>query len=125
MSFFEGFKDSFTNGLYSSITKTATSNFGSTGENNVTNNYYYLEESSDSDNNEEIDDSVYIFGFTVALIIQLVLFIIGWVLVGKIAPGDNSKQRNTRLILYIFLIFTGGTMSLFYIALWYLHLNIT
>ena len=105
MSFFEGFKDSFTKGLYSSISKTATSNFGN--------------------NDEEVDDSVYIFGFTVALIIQLVLFIIGWVLVGKIAPGDNSKQRNTRLIMYIFLIFTCGNISLFYIALWYLHLNIT
>jgi len=124
MSFFEGFKESFTNGLYSSITKTATSNFGSTGDNNVTNNYYYLEESN-NDSENDVDDSEYIFGFTLALILQLILFVIGWVLVGKIAPGENSKQRNTRLLLYIFLIFTGGTMSLFYIALWYLKLNIT
>jgi len=124
------FKKSGLVGTVSSFANISRSKFGNHYSGSTSNTYYdYNTEdtmylllsifSDDYSSVEYVDDSTdqYYMGYLIALVLQVILFIAGWLAVGNISKGDSEKHRNIRNGLYIFLILSGGNVAMLYLLL--------
>ena len=62
--------------------------------------------------------------FFVVMTVMIILLVLGFMAVPKIAPGSSDRARNIRVGLYAILLLTEGRVGWIYLGLWLLNANL-
>uniref|UniRef100_A0A6C0I8S8 Uncharacterized protein n=1 Tax=viral metagenome TaxID=1070528 RepID=A0A6C0I8S8_9ZZZZ len=71
-----------------------------------------------------IEPAIAGIGLLTIFILAIVSIIIGYIAVGKICTGTDTRSKNIRLGMYALLILTGGSTGFLYLLLWIFKVNV-